>query len=196
MGGVALHNARLHAEARRALARATTLLDATRALSDSLDLTETLRCLARAAARAVGADMVGSYLADPDGSALRPAAGYHVPAALRAAFREVPMPLRGHAFLEEAWRDGRPVWTADSGSDPRADRGFVERFAHRSVLVVPMPGPGEPIGALVCVWWQAHPRPAADEVSLLEAIASQGAVAVRNARLHAAALAATPPPPA
>lgn len=166
------------------------------ALAGTLDLTETLRRLARAAGRAAGADMVGAYLLDPEGSALRPAAGHHVPPVLLPAFRERPVPLRGHPFIEEAWRERRPVWIADTRSDPRGDRCFVETFPRASILAVPIPGPGQPMGALFCTWWQEHPRPADEAIALVQAIAAQGAIAVRNARLHASALAAAPPPPA
>ena len=56
-----------------------TLLAVSRALSATRDPTETMRRVAREIALALGADMVGAYLADSARESLWPTAGYRVP---------------------------------------------------------------------------------------------------------------------
>ena len=79
-----------------------TLLAVSRALGSTLDPTETMRRVAREIAGALGADMVGAYLADTPRENLWPVAGYHVPRHLLDAFRRVPIPITGHPAIEEA----------------------------------------------------------------------------------------------
>ena len=102
-GAVALENARLFEQTQRALRETETLLGVSEAVGSTLDLTEILRRVARRAALALGADTAGTYLADPRQEALYPVAGYHVPTHLLDSFLKVPIPLKGHRFLEEAW---------------------------------------------------------------------------------------------
>src|SRR5262245_38236628 len=64
-----------------------TLLAVSRALSSTLDPTETMRRVSREIALTLGADMVGAYLADAAHKSLWPVAGYHVPHDMLDAFR-------------------------------------------------------------------------------------------------------------
>ncbi len=181
---IAVENARLYAEVQQHLRETQTLLSVSQAVSSTLDLTETMRRVARAAARALGADMVGAYLADPDQISLRAIAGYHVPKQLIEAFRTSPIPLKGHAFVEEAWQQQQPLFTADAESDPRVDRESFERFPHRSVLFVPMIVKEQPVGGLFVLWWNQKHEFAAEELRLVEGISRQAALALENARLY------------
>src|SRR5262249_5675052 len=71
-----------------------TLLAVSQAVSTTLDLTETLRRIARETGRTLGADTVGACLADPGGEYLRPVAGFHVPRDLIADSPAFAVPLR------------------------------------------------------------------------------------------------------
>ena len=68
---LARDNARLLAEQKVRLQETETLLAVSRAVSGTLDPTETMRRVAREIARALGADMVGAYLADAERTVLR-----------------------------------------------------------------------------------------------------------------------------
>src|SRR5262245_27836025 len=83
---MAIRNAGLYQTAQRQLRQTETLLAVNQSVSETWDLTERLRRMARELARVLGADMAGAYLVD--GAALRPLAGYHVPAGLLEAFRD------------------------------------------------------------------------------------------------------------
>jgi signal transduction histidine kinase len=163
------------------LEESQTLLSVSQAVSSTLDLGEMMRRVAMAVAKALGCDMVGAYLADADGSVLRPIAGYHVPPHLRTMD---PIPLHGFPLVEEAWRTQQPVASADAEADRRIHRGAFERFRHRSIVFVPMIVKGEPIGGLFAIWWVKAFTPTRQDLRLVEGIASQAAVAIENSRLY------------
>ncbi|HEV8672461.1 MAG TPA: ATP-binding protein [Methylomirabilota bacterium] len=181
---IAVENARLYEQTKQRLRETETLLTVGQAVSSTLDLTETMRRVAREITRAVGCDMVGAYLADSDEGSLRAIAGYHVPKPLVERFREFPIPLRGHRFLEEAWRQRRPIFSSDAEADLRIDRETFRRFSHRSVLFVPMIVREGPIGGLFVLWWQQKHNFAGEELQLVEGISRQAALALENARLY------------
>ncbi|HSF06203.1 MAG TPA: GAF domain-containing protein, partial [Methylomirabilota bacterium] len=180
-----LENARLYEETQARLRQTETLLAVGRAVGATLDLTETTRRVARELGRALDADTVSVWRASDDGQTLQPLAGYHVPPHLLEELRGYSMPLRGHAFVEEAWRDRRAVWAAEASFDPRVDRGMIARFPCRTLLFVPMTVDASATGGLLAVWWQ-HPRElGAEDLRLAEGIANQAAMAAQNSRLFA-----------
>jgi hypothetical protein len=178
-----LENARLYEQTQDRLRRTETLLAVGRAVGATLDLSETTRRVARELAHALGADTVGVYLAGDDGQTLRPLAGYHVPPHLLEELRRFPIPLRGHGFVEEAWRDRHAVWAALALSDPRIDRDTIARFPCQSLLLVPMVVEESAIGGLFAIWWQHAHELGAEELRLAEGIAHQAAIAAQNSRL-------------
>ncbi|MBI4562546.1 MAG: GAF domain-containing protein, partial [Candidatus Rokubacteria bacterium] len=182
---IALDRTNLVRELKSRLRETQTLLTVSQAVGSTFDLTETMRRVAQQTARALGADMAGAYLADPDGSVLRPLAGYHVPKPLLDGFVKFPIRLKGHRFLEAAWESKTPVYSSDAPADPRIHRETFERFPHRSVLFFPMIVKGEPIGGLFVIWWEEKHHFAPEELRLVEGISRQAALAVENARLFA-----------
>ncbi len=181
---VALDRSRLLRETQARLRETETLLAVGQAVSATLDLTEALRRVARETCRALGADMVGAFLADPGHKFLHPVAGYHVPKRVLKTFVEFPIPLEGHRILEEAWEHRRPVWSSDVAADPRIDRESFERFPHRSNLFFPLVVKGGPIGGLFVTWWAEAHEFTPEELRLVEGISRQAALAVDNARLY------------
>ena len=181
---LAIENARLHEEARTHLTRTQTLLAIGQTVGTTLDLTETLRRVATETRQALGADMVGAYLADGDERILRSIAGSGVPTHLAQAFRDFPLPLKGHRFVENAWEHRQTAWSDDAEADPRIDREVLARFPHGSLAFVPMIEKGRPIGGLFLVWWTRRPALTPDEVLLAEGICRHAAIAVGNARLY------------
>src|SRR6058998_1808520 len=116
-----IERAELLVRQKRRLLETETLLAVSRTLSATLDPTETMRRVAREIAHALGADMVGAFLAGPSGDDLRPVAGYRVPQHMREAFQQFPIPIKNHAAIEGAWGARRAVWT----DDMRPTRGSI-----------------------------------------------------------------------
>ena len=163
--------------------QSVTLLTVSRQVSGMLDITEMMRRVARETGRALGADMVGVFLADAKHETLRPIAAYHVPKHVLEDFMAAPIPLKGHPFLEEAWEQRRAVAIADTASDPRMDQEFLRRLPHRSSLFYPLVVQGEPIGGVFVIWFERAHRFAAPELRLVEGISGQAGIALARARL-------------
>ena len=182
----AIHAARLVRETEVRLRETAARLAVSDALGSTLHTTETMRRVAREIGRALNGDMVGAYLADPDGGALRPIAGYHVPQAMIATFLEFPLPIKGSPGHEGLWQSRRAFWTSDARNDRRLDPEMLDRFPHRSNLIVPMVVEGEPIGAFVVIWWTEARVVTPDELRLVESISDQAATFLSNAKVYEA----------
>jgi signal transduction histidine kinase len=172
------------AELELRLRHCETLLAVSEALSGTLDATETMRRVARAMGQALGADMVGAYLLTEDRASLRPIAGYHVPRELLAALMAHPIPVKGHAAIEQAWAQRRVLWSSDMPGDRRVDRSTLERFPHQSGVFAPMLAGDVPLGGFFVVWWRERRELTDDEQRLVGAIATQAGFFVRHAALY------------
>ena len=166
------------------LRESETLLAVSRALGSTLDPTETMRRVAREIALALGADMVGAYLADVSRVSLWPVAGYHVPRDLVDVFRRTPIPITNHVVIEEAWTHRRAVWTDDMPRDPRVDPEIRRQFPHQSDLFVPIHVKDQPVGGFFVIWWTAR-RPITElEIRLLQGISDLAGIFLENAQLY------------
>ncbi len=181
---VAIDRTNLVRELKARLEESQTLLAVSQNVSSTLDLAEMMRRVAKQTANALGADMVGAYLADGDGQCLRPIAGYHVPPSLRGILMTEPIRLRGQAFAEDAVASGQPVSITDAASDPRIDPELVRRVPVRSLLFIPMMVKGEMLGGLFVVWWSDQRVMTDDELRLGRSIANQTGIALENSRLY------------
>jgi PAS domain S-box-containing protein len=161
-----------------------TLLAVSRALGSTLDPTETMRRVAREIALALAADMVGAYLADAARDSLWPVAGYRVPRDMLETFRRVPIPLKNHPAIEEAWTLRRAVWTDDMPGDPRVDPEILRQFPHQSDLFVPIRIKDRPVGGFFVIWWTARRSFTEWEIRLLEGISDLAGIFLENARLY------------
>jgi PAS domain S-box-containing protein len=176
---------RRRTEAQRLRLRETeTLLAVSRALSSTLDPTETMRRVAREIALALGADMVGAYFADAARENLWPVAGYHVPADMLEAFRRFPIPIKNHPAIEEAWAHQRAVWTDDMPGDPRVDPESLRRFPHQSDLFVPIRVKDRPVGGFFVIWWTAKRSFTEWEISLLQGVSDLAGIFLENAQRY------------
>ena len=183
---IAVENARLYEETRLRLGSTETLLAVSRAVGSTLDTGESMRRVAREAARALGADTVGACLSDPEGRTLRAVAGYHVPKHLAGALQEmtVSVSVKDSRFLAEAWAARGARFSSEAADDPLITRATWERLRYRSILFAPMMIQDRPIGGLFLVWWIDRHEFTAEEVRVVEGICRQAALAVENARLH------------
>jgi PAS domain S-box-containing protein len=168
----------------RRLRETETLLAVSRALSSTLDPVETLRRVAREIAHALGADMVGAYLADGARESLRAVAGYRVPPDMLDAFRRFRIPIRNHPAIEEAWASRRAVWTDDMPSDSRVDPASLQKFPHQSDLFVPIRVKDRPVGGFFAIWWTARRTITEGEMQLLEGISDLAGIFLDNAQLY------------
>ena len=111
---VALDRTNLVGALKARLTETETLLTVSRAVGSTLDLTETMRRVARETCRALEADMAGAFLADPDQKYLRPIAGYHVPKHQRSVLL-APMVVKGKPIgaLFMTWWEQKHDFTSE-----------------------------------------------------------------------------------
>ena len=180
---LSLENTRLYGEVQERLQETSALLDVADALSRGGRNNEVMRRVARAVARAFGADTVGAYTLDARQNLLTPVAGYHVPEALRDRFFTFPIRLARFPALLDAWQARAVRGTADSRGDSGLDQEWTATMPPFSVMFAPTVVRGEPVGALFLVWWRRGRTFAPAELRLLEGISGQVGLAMENAEL-------------
>jgi GAF domain-containing protein len=132
-------------------------------------------------AEALDAKACSLRLLSPDNRRLFVGAAYGLSAAYRA---KGPVDVSNSQVDQIALADRRPVYIADAQTDPRFQYGEQARDEGIvSVVVAPLLVQAQPIGVLRV--YSAAPRTfTAEELELLEAIASLSAVAIENGRLY------------
>ena len=128
--------------------------------------------------------MVGAYLADAGRTRLSPVAGYRVPRDMLDAFRRIPIPIKNHPAIEEAWTHRRAVWTDDMPGDPRVDPEILKTFPHQSDLFVPIRIKDQPVGGFFVIWWTARRSFTEWEIRLLQGISDLAGIFLENAQLY------------
>src|SRR5262249_39538982 len=170
-------------------AQAKAMVEVARAITSSLDLPAVLDLIVDRVAQLLGMPRASIAVIEPETSdAVIRFVAYR---GMSANFTQL-RPLH--------WRDGttptaiqerRPVWSADLLNDPAfaltpSTRSAVEAEGYRAGLSVPLLASDRPPGALAV--YRDAPGPFTDEeVDLLEILAAQAAVAIRNAQLYSEA---------
>lgn len=156
-------------------------------ISAATDLAEVLQRAVDEAARLLRADGARIDLIDPGSGLLRWA---YASGDLRPdddVWPPDPDETLDQGVSGQALVTGRPFWTGDYGTDDRFPRGrsasrYVDGQGIRSVMSVPLIGDMGPFGTLTAFTDRAHAWD--DSVApLLEAIATQAAIAITRARL-------------
>jgi signal transduction histidine kinase len=183
---LAIRNAAMLERERRRAEENRALLAAAEALTSSLDPDVVMTRIVEIAAELVGADGAGlTMLLDAE------TVSFPVAVGCLAPFRRAASPLRG-TVTERVLAGGAPVLLdADTLDDaPEATR-LVTRLGITQYAVVPLRADGETFGVLAAVSGRGSRRITGDDLRRLTLLGNQAAVAVRNARAHEAAQAAS-----
>ena len=181
----AIQNARLFQETQRRLAAQTALLNASRAISSTLDLPTVLQRCAEQLCRAI--DATSSYICywNYETNTTVVVAEYYSPSA--SAREREPDPALGTADARDdtAWLTSGNVWICQQ-SDPNTPLYTLEhmqQFGVQSLLSIPLTAKGQTFG-YAGLWETRQPREfTAEEIQLCLGIAQQAAIAFDNARL-------------
>lgn len=176
---IAIENVRLFDETKAALERQTALAEILQIISKPhTDLETIADAVARSAARYCAAENATVSLAEGD--------SYRLVANIGPLLNQgpelqpiTPLTMNGRVLLE-----GRTIHVPDLQSSDEFPRGreLALRFGFHTVLTTPILRGERPIGAITLR--RQDIRPFSDhEVSLLEAFAAQGAIAIENVRL-------------
>ena len=175
--GIAIQNARLFEESQRRARETQALLEAGRAVSQSLDVGETIRLILTQAREVLGVESCGLMTLDAATGELSSVASLDLDPASRARIRIKV----GEGVTGKAVQEMRPVQSPDVYRDPRAR--FPQLHGDlRSMLAAPLMVGDQAIGALTVLHRDVH-RFTPEEESLASAFADQAAMALEHARL-------------
>lgn len=165
-----------------AYSRLQTLYNSTQAISATLDLQHVLDQLAQETAKGLGVQACSIQLLDKNGTQLYLAGGY----GLRPAYvQKGPLVLEHNPLAREVLA-GQTVVINDTTRDERLQyprEAAAEGI--RSMLTAPLHGKSGPLG-LIRVYASRPNRFDEDDKTFLEAIASQGSIAIENALAYQA----------
>lgn len=157
------------------------LLEISRALSTSLELEPFLQSLISIAAELTSCEEASILELDEGGDQLRFLA---LPLIHRDTLMTVKVPLQTSVA---GWvlQNGQPVVVPDVSAEPRHFKGVdeVTNFATRSLIAVPIIYHGETLGVLEVVNKTERSHYTEEDLTILEILASQAAIAIQNTRL-------------
>lgn len=180
---VAVETARLYEDARRNAEQLELGVDVAKAIASSIDLDQTLRLVARNLVRLVDASVCQIALYEEDGSGWHGAAASDQEELWRRQHGDRP----DADFLFELLDRAQPLLIENARNSPLVGRAYTGAFGFHSLLALPLLVDGHPIGAAVLGQADQTRAFTAEEVQLAQGLATQAAVAIKNARLHALA---------
>ncbi|TMF13041.1 MAG: response regulator [Chloroflexi bacterium] len=148
--------------------------------TSSLELKETIDFMLKAAADLVECDAATVFLLDDDGGGLSAIATFPFSDSLG----QVAHFTLGEGIVGWAAQRRKIVSVADATRDRRF-KTLDMAYAPRSCLVMPLESPQRLVGALTLARREVQPFTSIEQ-ALMQIIASQAAISIDNARLHAA----------
>jgi signal transduction histidine kinase/CheY-like chemotaxis protein len=177
---IAVENARLFDGVAQRAAEQQSLVEAGHLLASSLRLSDVLQRFTELVRSRINLDVVRIWLAEgPAEYRLHAQAGLaEQPGDRRGRFEP------GEGIVGWVMEHLTPLAIADLPVDPRLkERQWAEAEGLRSLVAVPLLLEDKPVGVLVGVSRQRREF-GADEIALVQALATSAAVAIRNARLY------------
>jgi two-component system NtrC family sensor kinase len=175
---IAIQNARLFEESQRRGRETAALLEAGRAVSQSLEVAETIRVILHEARTVLGVQSGSIFTLDETSGELASVASLDEgPARVGQIRLRVGQGITGLAVAE-----GRPLQSEDLWNDPRANPQPAVAGGLRSMLAVPLVASGRTMGALTLLRTDVYRFPP-HEVALASAFADHAALALEHARL-------------
>ncbi len=157
------------------------LLETNRVLSSTLDLEPLLQTVVDVASELTDSEVASLLLYDPEIQQLRFAAS---PWFQKASLQSMIVPI-DRSIAGQVFREKRPIVVQEGGKDSRLYTQVGEQvgLATRSMLAVPLVFRERPTGVLEALNKRGGVHYTGEDVSVLETLAAQAAVAIENARL-------------
>lgn len=157
------------------------LLETNRVLSSTLDLEPLLQTVVDVASELTDSEVASLLLYDPEIQQLRFAAS---PWFQKASLQSVIVPI-DRSIAGQVFREKRPIVVQEGSKEQRLYREVGEQvgLATRSMLAVPLVFRERPIGVLEALNKRGGVHYTGEDVSVLETLSAQAAVAIENARL-------------
>lgn len=180
-----IESARLYQESRRRASELAALVSATAAVSTSLDLEEVLQDVARQMVSLVNA--TASILFDWDKSKQHLARRivHGAPAVTEAIIARLPQDLTHYPLIREALAGSVPIYLRQS--DPsltEQERQLLAETRANGLLLLPLTAHDQTIGLAILVDTRSDQQFNQQEISFVQMLANQAAIAIQNARLY------------
>ena len=177
-----------HLEARRAREREVdTLAQASIDLASMLDRQELLATIARHVTRLCDCSTCAISSYDPDAQTVSMLAEYDARGRRLPAISDFSLggyPVTRHVLEKQV---AVVVNVDDRGTDP-AEVALLQEYGDKSVLMVPLVFQEQTMGLLEAADWERSRRYSPQELRLVQALAGNAAVALRNVELYGDAL--------
>jgi signal transduction histidine kinase len=157
------------------------LLEISRTLSASLELEPFLHTLTSAASELTGCEVASVLELDESGEQLR---FLSLPWFHRETLKSVKVPLK-NSVAGWAFEHAQSTVVPEVSAEPRHFKGAdtISEFNTRSVMAVPIIYQGETMGVLEAVNKTEQAHYTEEDLTILETLASQAAIAMQNTRL-------------
>src|SRR6185369_9180891 len=170
------------AELARSVEELRALGDVSQAVNSTIDLQTVLSTIIAKAVQLSGTEAGTIYVFDETSQEFQVHASYGMDEALIAAIKERHIRL-GEMMISQSVLQRRPMQLADVTEGTSAlVADLIQRAGFRAVLVVPLLGPDQIVGALV-VRRKAPGEFPENTVNLLQTFGAQSVLAIQNARL-------------
>jgi signal transduction histidine kinase/GTP-sensing pleiotropic transcriptional regulator CodY len=183
---IAIRHARLFDAERRSREHASTILEATRSVTSSLQLQEVLTESGRCIAAAMGQPVCAIWLLNEAGTALTPAfrVSQRENPALDAVFASLPeLPLDEVPRARHMVENPEPMIVPAGAGLSEPEMEVWRRLPFHTYVAIPLAARDQVIGAAVVPIVGSRTF-STDDVEVATAIARSTALAVENARLH------------
>lgn len=181
---VALENARLYGEMQQRVTELAMLAMVSSAISSSLDVEQVLQSIVESVTQVMGCTQSALFELSEDGAelSLRIAKGLSPSFTQSARHLLVSSDNRAAAILLK-----QPFIVPDILAEPQLAgiSPTAEQEGYRAMIDVPLTGREGLIGVLSVYFAEVH-HPTDDELEVLTTFANEAAIAIENARLHAA----------
>ncbi len=178
--GVVIRNAQLHDAEHRQRRQAEVLAEIAHILNASLDPTDVLNQTLAQLKRVIAYDSASIFLYENERQRVVASCGF--PEDMLPDVLSINFAIESDALSRHIATTGQPVFIPDTLMDDRFDKPLPGTESIHSWLGVPLIF-GERVIGYLCLDWHTYRDVTTDEIRLIQAIASQAATAIENARL-------------
>jgi serine phosphatase RsbU (regulator of sigma subunit)/putative methionine-R-sulfoxide reductase with GAF domain len=185
---MAIANARLHIAQREEAWVSTALLQVAQTLASSVDLEESISGIARLIPLLVGVDYSLVFIWDGQAEQFIPVASHGFSKAAADSFSAMRLKPDEMPALGDVMQRRAHVVVEDAAGDGAMPDSVVRTLGVQAYAAAPLTSKREVLGVLVAGYQEKGQRFSDRNISILEGVAYQTAVAIDNARLYEATL--------
>jgi serine phosphatase RsbU (regulator of sigma subunit)/putative methionine-R-sulfoxide reductase with GAF domain len=189
---VAIENTRLYQEAQELARISTVMLQVAKATRSLITLDEVIETVVHLVPMLVGVDRCAILLWDEPAEAFVPVAAYGLSPAQQATFDQWHIAPGDEPAFDDLRLDKAPIFIYDVTADPRLSEAAVWALGFESLLLLPLLGQGEVLGAMLVDyqsdWFELGTVGTLhdERLAIIQGIALQTAAAIENTALREA----------